>query len=122
MSETIPTKPWMRASETLAVMAALESAGGQGLGVRLALAVPGQEAEEAEDAQGVLVNTRIGVAHEHDPARAGVGQPLAGRVEHLAHRVAVEGVQPEVPALGVLAPIGGESHHRAAPIRLDIPT
>ena len=28
MSETIPTKPWMRAPETLAVMAALEAAGG----------------------------------------------------------------------------------------------
>ena len=30
MSETIPAKPWMRAPETLAVMAALEAAGGEG--------------------------------------------------------------------------------------------
>jgi poly(A) polymerase len=30
MSETIPTKPWMRAPETLAVMAALEAGGGEG--------------------------------------------------------------------------------------------
>src|SRR5690606_20272360 len=84
-------------------------AGGQGGGVGLAAPIPGQEAEEAQDAQVVLADARVRVADEDDAAGQRVGDPLPGRV-----------VQAAVAAAGVLGPVGGEGHGGVAAVGGDV--
>ena len=71
------------------------------------IAVPGVEAEEAQDAQVVLGDAPLGIADEAHAAGAQVGQP-AERVDHRAVRPGVERVHGEVAAGGVL----GDSSRR----------
>ncbi len=96
-------------------------AGRQTRGVRLAAPVPGEEAEEAQDAQIVLLDARLRVADEDDPARrARRSTPCPVGSKTAPSRVGVEGVQAEIAPGGVLGPVVGEGHDRAAAVGLDI--
>ena len=83
------------------------------------LSVPGEEAEEAQDAKIVLADAILGSADEPHAAGSEIGEP-AERIEHLAGDVAVERVHGEVAARGVLLPVGSEMHDRMAPVGLDV--
>ena len=72
-------------------------------GIHVALAVISVEAEEAEDAQEVFLDARLGVADEaHLPRREIV--IAAERIEHLAVTISVKRIEGEVAALRVLLP------------------
>ena len=73
--------------------------------IELALAVPGLEAEQAQDAQIILADARRGIADEAHPAGFQIRKP-ADDVEHRAVGRGIERVHREVAALGVLRPIG----------------
>ena len=96
-------------------------AGRQRRGVGLAPAVPGEEAEEAQDAQGVLADAGLGRRRRRRsrPARASARPSPVGSNSR-AVAVGVEGVQAEVAPRGVLGPVVGEGDHGAAAVGLDV--
>ena len=87
----------------------------QRFGVDLALAVPGVEAEQAQDAQIILADARRGVADEAHASGLEIGD-AADRVENLAVGVGIERVHREVAALRVFLPVRGEGDDGAAAI------
>ena len=95
-----------RSRESRARPSCSGGAGGEALGVEAAgrVAVPGVDAEEAQDAQVVLGDAPRRVADEAHAAGAEVGQ-AAERVDHLAVRAGVERVHGEVAAGGVLGDV-----------------
>ena len=63
------------------------------------------KAEEAEDAQIVFLDARLGLADEAHPA--GLQIPItANRIEHIAVAIGVERIEREVATPGVLLPGG----------------
>ena len=73
--------------------------------IHRALAVISVEAEEAEDAQIIFLDARLGLADEAHPA--GLQIPIAAdRIEHIAVAIGVERIEREVATLGVLLPGG----------------
>ena len=83
------------------------------------LAVIGVEAEEAQDAQIVLFDARLGVADEAHPPRDEIGI-AAKRIEHRAVASGIKRVEREVAPARVLLPILGEGDGRVPPERLDV--
>ena len=83
------------------------------------VAVLGDEAEEAQDAQEVLADALARVADEAHALRLEVAV-AAERIVHRAVGVAIERVHGEVAPHGVLAPVGGERHPGMAAERLDV--
>ncbi len=80
----------------------------------------GVEAEEAEDPQMVLGDALERVADEADPGRLEVGD-AAEIVEHFpARRVGAQGVDGEVAAGGILAPVLGIGDGGAAAVGGDV--
>ena len=92
-------------------------AGREPVGVEPAggVAVPGVDAEEAQDAQVVLRDPRRRVAHEPHAAGPEVGE-AAERIDHGAVRAAVERVHGEVAPGGVLGEVVGEGDGGAPPV------
>ncbi|MPL60848.1 hypothetical protein SDC9_06410 [bioreactor metagenome] len=97
-------------------------AGGQPLGVKALIgrAIPGGEAEEAQDAQEILADALRGFADEAQPARRQIGQPLTQRVEHGAIGAGVERVHREVAPRRVFLDPGREGDGGVAAEGLDI--
>ena len=79
----------------------------------------GVEAEEAQQAQHILADARLGIADEAHALRLEIGRPAEGIVE-LPVRRAGHGVEGEVAPRGVFDPIIGEGDLGAAAIALDI--
>ena len=94
-------------------------AGGETFGIERALAVIGIEAEEAEDAQIILLDAVFRLADEaHAP-----GDKIAIAAKRIKHRsvaIGIECVQGEVAALRVLLPILGEGDGRVPAVSLDV--
>ncbi|VUD75015.1 hypothetical protein MET9862_05652 [Methylobacterium symbioticum] len=98
---------------------ARRDAGGERRAVRRALPEPGVEAEETQDAQGVLADAGRRIPDEADAARREIRHAPGGVVQ-VSGRVEGERVHGEVAPLGVAREIGPETHHRAAPVRLHV--
>ena len=99
--------------------AAQPDRGLQPLGVHRALAVISVEAEEAEDAQIVFLDPRLGIADEAHPAGRKIGI-AAKRIEHLAVPIGVKRIEREVATPRVLLPGGGEGDLGVAAEGLDV--
>jgi hypothetical protein len=94
-------------------------AGLQPFGVGPTVAIPGEEAEEAQDAQIILTDAGFGVADEAQPPRLDVRQP-ADEIDHRAVRFGVEPVDGEVAPAGIRRPVAAERHLGMAAVRLDV--
>ncbi len=82
-------------------------------------AVDRMKAEEAQDAQVILLDPPDGIAHEAHPSRDQVGQP-AQRVDDRARGLGIKRVHREVAPRRILGHVGREGHHGVAPEGLDI--
>ena len=83
------------------------------------LPVPGVEAEEAQDAQVILADAGLRLAHEADAAGQQVGQ-ASERVHHSAIRLGIERVHGEVAPRGVLLQAVREGDDGPPPVRLHV--
>jgi hypothetical protein len=84
------------------------------------IAIPGGEAEEAQDAQVILADALCRIAHEAQPALREIPEPQAQRIQHGAIGLGVKRVHGEVAPRRVLLQPLGEGHGGAAPVRLHI--
>ena len=89
------------------------------VGIRPAGAVPGEEAEEAQDAQEILADAHLGIADEADRAAVEIGKP-ADQIDDRAVGRRIERVDREVAPLGVAPPVAAEAHLGAAAVGLDV--
>ncbi len=71
----------MRSPESVGSRGARRSHGGQRLGVGRRRAVMGVEAEEAQQAQHILADARLGLADEAHALGGEIGDPAEGIVE-----------------------------------------
>ena len=94
-------------------------AGGEARRIRRPLAVPGVEAEEAQDAKVVLADAGLRIAHEAQPPREQVWQ-APERVHEPPTGLGVERVHGEVAPPGVLGQVVREGHHGVAPVGLHV--
>ena len=77
------------------------------------------EAEQAQDAQVILVDAHDRIADEAHAAGFEIGD-AAEIVEDLAVARRVERIHGEVAPRGVFLPVGGERDHRAAAVGLHV--
>ena len=95
--------PATRSAESCSSPARSLTARMQSFFIHRALAVISVEAEEAEDAQIVFLDARLGVADEAHPAGHEIAI-AAERIEHLAVAIGIERIEREVAAPRVLLP------------------
>jgi hypothetical protein len=80
------------------------------------VAEPRDEAEEAQDAQVIFGDARIGIADETNMPGGEVGDAAEIVVDFPRRGVGIERVDREITPRRVLAPVVGERHGRAAPV------
>ena len=94
-------------------------AGRQALAIDRAPAEAGGEAEEAQNAQGILADARVGVADEAHPAGGQILQP-AEDIMHAAVGREGERVDGEIPPARVRREVASEGDFGVASVRLDV--
>lgn len=92
---------------------------GEARRIETLLAVARREAEEAVDPQPVLGDARVRVADEADPGLTEVAHD-AERVEQGPGHVGIEGVDREVPPLGIALPVVAEADDGMPSVGFDV--